>query len=116
MQHVDGRAVNDKTPIAVSIEKRINMQIPPPALTVTLPQSDNSLQSSFLSNGFPFGLNGTGKCEIGKIKQTEHNLMEVRMLFLLNATVVSDKNSSGFNRSNLISTVTLPTTQSIKVN
>lgn len=55
-----GAGGGDKSPpsIAVSIDKRpcINMQMPQPTLTVTLPP-DNNMQSNFLPNNFAFGVN-----------------------------------------------------------
>lgn len=89
MQHVDGRSVVDKTSIAVSIDKRVNLQIPMPPLAVTLPQQDGNLQSSYLPNGLTFGINGTA--------------------------VVGDKNNGAFNRTHLLPTVQLPSSQSMKV-
>lgn len=89
MQHVDGRTMNEKSPMSVSIDKRVNLQIPMPPLAMTIPQPDGNMQSGYLSNGLTFGINGTA--------------------------VVSDKNTTAFNRSNLLPAVTLPSTQSMKV-
>lgn len=79
--------------IAVSIEKRscINMQMPQQTLAVTLPP-DNNMQSNFLPNNFSFGMNGGAATAAVPI----------------NSTIVgSDKTAADFNRSNLLSTVTL---------
>lgn len=52
MQHIDGRSMNDKSSMAVSLDKRVNLQIPMPPLALSIPQTDGSLQSSYLSNSF----------------------------------------------------------------
>lgn len=87
-------SVSEKPPIAVSIEKRpcINMQISQPTLAVTLPTPhDNNMQSNFLSNNFSFGMNA------GTATTVPIN----------SAIVGGDKTAGDFNRSNLLSSVTL---------
>ncbi|XP_031616661.1 zinc finger protein jing homolog isoform X1 [Contarinia nasturtii] len=80
--------VSEKPSLAVSIEKRscINMQIPQPTLAVTLPPDNNNMQTSFLSNNFTFGMNSAP----------------------MNQPIsMNDKGTTGFNRSNLLSSMTL---------
>lgn len=85
-------SVNDKSSsIAVSIDKRqcINMQIPQQTLAVTLPP-DNNMQSNYLSNSFTFGMNAATTA------------------LPINSTMVGDKSAAAnFNRSNLLTAVTL---------
>lgn len=80
----------EKSSIAVSIEKRscLNMQIPQPTLAVTLP-TDNNMQPNFLSNNFTFGVNAAGTVSMNQ------------------PIGEADKAATAFNRSNLLSSVTL---------
>lgn len=81
-------SMNDKS----SFEKRscINMQIPQPTLAVTLPP-DNNMQSNFLSNNFTFGMNAAATVPINQ--QT--------------INVGDNKGATGFQRQNLLSSMTL---------
>lgn len=71
--------------LTVSLEKRscLNMQIPQQTLAVTLP-ADNNIQSNFLTNSFAFGMNATQSVP-------------------MNHSMVGDKQSPAFNRTNLLS-------------
>lgn len=82
--------MSEKSSIAVAIEKRscINMQIPQQTLAMTQP-SDNNMQPNFLSNNFAFGVNATATVPMNQ------------------SVNVGEKDVSGINRSNLLSTVTL---------
>lgn len=93
-------SMNDKTGLAVSIEKRscINMQMPQPTLAVTLPP-DNNMQANFLSNNFAFGMNAAATVPM--------NQSATAATTTINVGVGTDKGVTGFQRSNLLSSMTL---------
>lgn len=94
-------SMNDKSSIAVSIEKRspFNMQIPQPTLAVTLPP-DNNMQSNFLPNNFTFGINTAAATTVPMNQSTTTTTINV-----------GDKGVTGFQRSNLLSSMTLAQAQ-----
>ncbi|XP_055313406.1 zinc finger protein jing isoform X2 [Sitodiplosis mosellana] len=91
-------SMNDKTGLAVSIEKRscINMQIPQQTLAVTLPP-DNNMQPNFMPNNFAFGMNTAATVPMNQTTTTA----------TINVGVGADKGATGFQRSNLLSSMTL---------